>query len=69
MPESAAGQRIDLLFGLNLFRSDGRLAGNRITLEGGLPVYQSLDGPQLETSWRIQVGWEFTFDSRLGFGR
>jgi len=68
-PELRAGKRIDLLFGLNLFESDGTFAGNRIVLEAGLPVYQALDGPQLETSWRIQVGWEFTFDSPLSFSR
>jgi len=67
-PELRAGKRVDLLFGVNVFDSDERFAGNRITLEAGLPVFQSLDGPQLETSWRIQVGWDFEFQSSLGLG-
>ena len=68
-PNRRAGKRLDLLFGVNLFSVDGRLGGNRIALEGGLPVYQNLDGPQLETDWRIQVSWDWTFDSILALGR
>ena len=68
-PNRRAGKRLDLLFGVNLFSVDGRLGGNRIALEGGLPVYQNLDGPQLETDWRIQVSWDWTFDSILALGQ
>lgn len=68
-PGLRAGERLDILFGMNLFSVGGLLAGNRLALEGGLPVYQRLDGPQLETSWRIGVSWDWTFDSPLKFGR
>ncbi len=27
----------------------------------GLPVYQWLDGPQLETDWRLTAAWDWTF--------
>jgi hypothetical protein len=50
-----------MLFGMNLFQQDGRLAGNRISVEGGIPVYQWLYGPQLETDWLLSVSWEWTF--------
>jgi hypothetical protein len=60
-PDLRAGRRLDILFGLNLFTLEGRLAGNRIGIEGGLPIYQSLDGPQLETDYRFSVAWDWTF--------
>ncbi len=56
-----AGERLDLLLGLNLFQTKGFLEGHRITVEGGLPIYQSLDGPQLENDWYVNVAWQWTF--------
>ncbi len=55
--------RADLLFGANLLapRELGLLAGHRLAVEGGLPVYQRLDGPQLETDWLLTVGWQKSF--------
>jgi hypothetical protein len=37
------------------------LSGQRLSIDGTWPVYQSLDGPQLEGRWRLGVGWEWTF--------
>lgn len=55
------GRRLDLLFGLNLYVPKGRLKGNRLILEGGLPVYQHLDGPQLGTAWMFSLNWSYAF--------
>ena len=60
-PDRRGGERIDLLAGVNLFRNEGKLKGNRISIEAGLPVYQSLDGPQLETDWIFKVAWQWAF--------
>ena len=60
-PTKRGGERLDLLFGMNLFSLSGPLAGHRITLEAGVPIYQRLDGPQLETDWLLTVGWDMTF--------
>jgi hypothetical protein len=60
-PDLRAGRRLDILLGLNLFQTDGPLAGNRIGIEGGVPIYQRLDGPQLETDYRVSVSWDWTF--------
>ena len=54
-PQLQAGQRLDVLLGIDLFLG-GRLKGTRISLEGGCPVYQSLEGPQLRTSWILTAG-------------
>jgi hypothetical protein len=60
-PDLRAGARIDLLFGLNLFAPRGLLTGNRLSFEGGIPVYQDLKGPQLGTAWMIDLRWSYAF--------
>ena len=49
------GQRIDGLLGLNYLHS----AGHRLALELGMPIHQDLDGPQMETDYRVMVGWQY----------
>ncbi|MGF1449169.1 MAG: transporter [Opitutales bacterium] len=62
-PDLRALTRLDLLFGINLLapKELGRFAGHRIAVEGGVPIYQRLDGPQLETDWILTVGWQKAF--------
>lgn len=54
-----SGERVDLLFGLNLLAPAGWIRGHRLAVEAGFPIYQSLDGPQLETDWLLTAGWSF----------
>lgn len=37
------------------------MKGAKLAIEGGFPVYQSLDGPQLETDWLITAGLKWAF--------
>ncbi len=60
-PDRRAGKRVDLLLGFDLYAPKGKLKGHRLAIEGGLPIYQWLDGPQLETDWRLSVGWQWVF--------
>jgi hypothetical protein len=60
-PKKQSHQRIDLFLGVNFFVPRGKLKGNRLTLEGGFPIYQYLGGPQIETDWQITLGWSYTF--------
>jgi len=53
------GKRVDALLGVNLYQSQGVLAGHRFAAEFGLPLYQHLDGPQLETDHRLTLGWQW----------
>lgn len=53
------GSRLDAFVGLNAFASEGALAGHRIAIEIGAPVWQDLDGPQLETDLIATVGWRY----------
>lgn len=56
-PSMQGGRRLDLLFGLNYYLPDGRFPGQRISVESGIPIYQSLHGPQLRARWLLTVGW------------
>jgi hypothetical protein len=55
------GQRLDVLFGLNFVIPDGLLQGQRFGIEGGLPVYQNLYGPQLQQSYQLWTNFTLTF--------
>ena len=60
-PDIRGGKRIDLLLSVELYAPQGVLKGQHLGVEIGLPVYQSLDGPQLEMDWKISAGWQWTF--------
>lgn len=61
-PDLRGGTSVDLLGGINLLVPLGRLLGkHRFAIEGGAPLEQWLDGPQLETDWRFVVGWQKAF--------
>ena len=65
-PDLRAGRRLDALFGVNFMPSAigeqlGVVKGLRIAVEGGLPAYQNLDGPQLGVSWQITTGIQYAF--------
>lgn len=52
-----AGTRADVLLGYNYQLTQDALLG----LEVGAPVYQDLDGPQLETDLTLQLGVQYEF--------
>ena len=60
-PDRRAGTRVDLHLGINYRRTAAPLQGHRLSLEFGRPVYQNLDGPQLETDWITTAGWQYMF--------
>lgn len=60
-PDRRAGQRLDVLLGMNFYINEGPLKGHRLAIEGGMPIHQRLDGPQLETDWLFTVGWQFAW--------
>jgi hypothetical protein len=37
------------------------LGGQRIGVEIGIPVYQDVDGPQLERDWTIKTAWRWVY--------
>ncbi len=60
-PNRRGGERIDVLVGVNLYGRESWYRGQRIAIEFGLPIYQALDGPQLETDWLLTGGWQYAW--------
>lgn len=60
-PNLRGGTRFDLPIGLNYYIPSGFLAGHRIAVEYTLPVWQDLNGPQLETDAVVTIGWQKSF--------
>ena len=58
-PNLRGGKRVDGLLGINFHALDGALRNHKFGIEAGVPLYQHLDGPQLETDWMITAGWEY----------
>lgn len=53
------GERLTLFAGLAI--DVPSLAGQRIAFEFGLPVYQRLDGPQLERDWSLTTAFQWAY--------
>ena len=60
-PDNYGGDSVWLHAGINLIGQRGALRGHRLALEVGAPVYQDLNGPQLETDWMATLGWQLAF--------
>ena len=74
-PNLQGGKRLDASFGLTFCPMPcchgGRpccstalttfLDGQQLFVEGWVPIIQSLDGPQLQNGWSINVGWQWMF--------
>ena len=61
-PDRRGGERVALGLGANVRFSGGLFEGHRISVEVNRPVYQDLDGPQLETDWSMTAGWQKDWD-------
>ena len=61
-PDLRGGTRLDAALGVNFFVPSGSPLHNfRVGVEGFLPVYQNLDGPQLEVKPMVEVGVQYSF--------
>ena len=60
-PDFQGGERVDLLAGANFVVTHGALAGHRVGVELGVPVYQDLNGPQMTADWSLTFGWQKGF--------
>ena len=52
------GRRVDLLGGINIRFPEFMGYEHQINVEGGAPIYQHLDGPQLKQSYSLWAGWQ-----------
>ena len=60
-PDFHGGDRLDLGVGINLVGQKGLLRGHRLGLEFGVPLYQDLNGPQMETDFTLTIGYQYAF--------
>ena len=60
-PMFYGGERVDAYLGVNLAGQTGAIRGHRLALEVGMPIYQDLNGPQMESDWTLTVGWQKAF--------
>ena len=63
-PNQQGGQQLSTLLGVNFLIPKPqwfKVGSNRISIEGGIPVYQNLSGPQLGLSWQLTAGWQISW--------
>ena len=60
-PDLRAFRRLDVGVGINFLIPRGPLQGSIFAVEGLFPVYQHVDGPQLEQDWMVSAGWRYPF--------
>lgn len=58
---NTGGERLDAIFGINLYVPTGSLKGQRIAIDLRLPLWQALNGYQLETDYALTLGWQMAF--------
>lgn len=59
--DNYGGERIDVIFGINLLKPSGFPKGHRFSLDLHLPLWQDLSGYQVETDSVLTVGWQKAF--------
>ena len=59
--ENYGGERLDVILGVNLLAPSGLLKGHRLALDLRLPLWQELNGYQLETDAQLTLGWQKAF--------
>lgn len=56
--DNYGGESIDAILGLNSLISGGPLKGHRLAFDLRIPLWQDLNGYQLETDWTATIGWQ-----------
>lgn len=60
-PEFYGGQRLELGLGLDLLGTQGALDGHRVAVEATIPLYQDLNGPQMQRDYGFTIGYTYAF--------
>jgi len=63
-PDFYGGERIELGVGLNFVGRSGAVRGQRLALEISTPIYEDLNGPQMETDLTVTLGWQYAWGGR-----
>jgi len=60
-PDNFGGEIIETGVGLNLKGTEGWSKGHQVAAEFTLPVYQDLNGPQMQRDYAFTLGWKKAF--------
>lgn len=60
-PDNYGGETIEVGLGVNFLGMSGHLKDHRIGAEFLTPVYQDLNGPQMEKEYTFTLGWHYSF--------
>lgn len=60
-PDNYGGTFAEAGIGLNFYMSQGSLKGNRLAVEFIAPIYQDVNGLQMEREWGLIAGWQFAW--------
>ena len=60
-PDNYGGRRVEVGLGLNLSGTQGTLKNHGVGIEVSIPVYQDLNGPQLERDYGVSAAYKFAF--------
>ena len=59
--ENYGGERLDLIFGINVYVPRGSFKNHRLAVDVRLPLWQNLNGLQLETDLSLTIGLQAAF--------
>ncbi len=59
--QNYGGERIDSILGVNFYIPKGYLKNHRLAIDIRLPLWQNLNGEQLETDTSMTIGWQAAF--------
>ena len=60
-PTLQGGKRLDITLGMGIHPTEGFLKDSQFFVHFNKPIFQSLDGPQLQRRWAIKLGWQREF--------
>ena len=60
-PDFQGGESVTAFAGMNFAAIGGALKGWRLGIEGGVPLVQDLNGPQMPTDWTFTAGIQKSF--------
>ena len=60
-PTLQGGKRLDITLGMSIHPTEGFLKDSQFFVHFNKPIFQSLDGPQLQRRWAIKLGWQREF--------
>lgn len=60
-PDNYGGEIVNLSFGVNLIGQSGAIRGHRVAMEYQVPIYQDVNGVQMEMKSMLTVGYQYAF--------